>query len=444
MSPLSGLRALWQTQPAEGVSHVRRTPYAASRSSCRPTPAAASPRSMRWAPPTPAFHWFSCGSCRSCAWSRLPVLPAERPRDARAYGRRGEDVHRRPGQRLQRHAVLRQRGRDAPVQPVDATLPPGARAVVDQRLRGADFAGFTAGQHRADPARHLHLRGQGRATPQAAGATARRSSSTRASRAATELLIGGTLGDAQSRSRSSAPSFADGDELAAHAGRPVTLRVDDRRPTSETRTTCNVIAETRRRRPEQRRHGRRPPRPRRRRARHQRQRLAARATILEIADADGQAQHQAAATRSASPGGAPRSRACSARRTTSTSLPDAEREQDRAIPELRHGRLAELRPLRLRRRRLRRHRRRPGPAGSAQIETLFDDYFAGQGLATEPTAFDGRSDYGPFIAVGIPAGGLFTGAEGIKTAEEAAIYGGTAGAAVRPLLPPGLRHDRAT
>ena len=69
-----------------------------------------------------------------------------------------------------------------------------------------------------------------------------------------------------------------------------------------------------------------------------------------------------------------------------------------------------------------------GPPGSAQIEAIFNDYFASQGLATEPTAFDGRSDYGPFIAVGIPAGGLFSGAEGIKTAEQAAIYGGTAGA----------------
>ena len=55
-----------------------------------------------------------------------------------------------------------------------------------------------------------------------------------------------------------------------------------------------------------------------------------------------------------------------------------------------------------------------------------------QGLASEPTAFDGRSDYGPFIAVGIPAGGLFSGAEGIKTPEQAAIYGGTAGVAYDP------------
>jgi Zn-dependent M28 family amino/carboxypeptidase len=68
-----------------------------------------------------------------------------------------------------------------------------------------------------------------------------------------------------------------------------------------------------------------------------------------------------------------------------------------------------------------------GPPGSAQIEDVFNQYFASQGLATEPTAFDGRSDYGPFIAVGIPAGGLFSGAEGEKTAEQAAIYGGTAG-----------------
>ncbi|MDH3376568.1 MAG: M28 family metallopeptidase [Gammaproteobacteria bacterium] len=68
-----------------------------------------------------------------------------------------------------------------------------------------------------------------------------------------------------------------------------------------------------------------------------------------------------------------------------------------------------------------------GPNGSKNIEQVFLDYFINQGLPTEPTAFDGRSDYGPFIAVGIPAGGLFTGAERIKTEDEVAIYGGTAG-----------------
>jgi Peptidase family M28 len=69
----------------------------------------------------------------------------------------------------------------------------------------------------------------------------------------------------------------------------------------------------------------------------------------------------------------------------------------------------------------------PGPYGSAQIEDVFAAYFDGRGLPHEGTDFTGRSDYGPFIAVGIPAGGLFTGAEGRKTAEQAARYGGTAG-----------------
>jgi Zn-dependent M28 family amino/carboxypeptidase len=70
-----------------------------------------------------------------------------------------------------------------------------------------------------------------------------------------------------------------------------------------------------------------------------------------------------------------------------------------------------------------------GPSGSATVEGVFNDYFASQGLQTEPTEFDGRSDYEAFINAGIPAGGLFSGAEDIKTAQEAAIYGGTAGVA---------------
>lgn len=68
-----------------------------------------------------------------------------------------------------------------------------------------------------------------------------------------------------------------------------------------------------------------------------------------------------------------------------------------------------------------------GPAGSGQIEQDFHDYFAAEGLPSGETAFSGRSDYGPFIAQGIPAGGLFTGAEGIKTAEQAQLFGGVAG-----------------
>ena len=63
---------------------------------------------------------------------------------------------------------------------------------------------------------------------------------------------------------------------------------------------------------------------------------------------------------------------------------------------------------------------------------MFVDYFASQGLFNEPTAFDGRSDYGPFIADGIPAGGLFTGAEEPKTAAQVAQYGGIADAQLDP------------
>ena len=74
----------------------------------------------------------------------------------------------------------------------------------------------------------------------------------------------------------------------------------------------------------------------------------------------------------------------------------------------------------------------PIPPGSAQIEDVFEKFYAGRGLPSEDTEFSGRSDYGPFIAVGIPAGGLFTGAEGIKTAQQAALYGGTAGVAYDP------------
>lgn len=46
-----------------------------------------------------------------------------------------------------------------------------------------------------------------------------------------------------------------------------------------------------------------------------------------------------------------------------------------------------------------------------------------------PSAFDGRSDYAAFIENGIPSGGIFTGAEGLKTEEEVEWFGGEAGVA---------------
>ena len=71
----------------------------------------------------------------------------------------------------------------------------------------------------------------------------------------------------------------------------------------------------------------------------------------------------------------------------------------------------------------------PGPEGSAKLEKDLAAFLKTRGLPTRGTDFDGRSDYGPFIAAGIPSGGTFTGAEGIKTAEEQKLWGGTAGAA---------------
>jgi Zn-dependent M28 family amino/carboxypeptidase len=53
-----------------------------------------------------------------------------------------------------------------------------------------------------------------------------------------------------------------------------------------------------------------------------------------------------------------------------------------------------------------------GTGGSGTIEGVFLDYFATQGLPTAPTELDGASDYQSFMDVGIPVGGLFTGAEG--------------------------------
>ncbi|GAA4231244.1 aminopeptidase PaaP [Actinomadura meridiana] len=67
------------------------------------------------------------------------------------------------------------------------------------------------------------------------------------------------------------------------------------------------------------------------------------------------------------------------------------------------------------------------PAGSGAIEKMFRDYFKGRHLPTTEHVFNGRSDYGPFIAAGIPAGGMATGADGVKTAAEAKAYGGKAG-----------------
>ncbi|MFI0923200.1 M28 family metallopeptidase [Streptomyces sp. NPDC021012] len=64
------------------------------------------------------------------------------------------------------------------------------------------------------------------------------------------------------------------------------------------------------------------------------------------------------------------------------------------------------------------------------LEQTFKDYFTGLGIPTEiETEGDGRSDHAPFKNVGIPVGGLFSGADYIKTAAQAQKWGGTSGQA---------------
>ncbi|CAM5564867.1 Leupeptin-inactivating enzyme 1 OS=Streptomyces griseorubiginosus OX=67304 GN=lieA_2 PE=3 SV=1 [Streptomyces griseorubiginosus] len=64
------------------------------------------------------------------------------------------------------------------------------------------------------------------------------------------------------------------------------------------------------------------------------------------------------------------------------------------------------------------------------IEKTFKEYYAGLGVPTEiETEGDGRSDHAPFKNAGVPVGGLFSGADYIKTAAQAAKWGGTSGRA---------------
>jgi Zn-dependent M28 family amino/carboxypeptidase len=72
------------------------------------------------------------------------------------------------------------------------------------------------------------------------------------------------------------------------------------------------------------------------------------------------------------------------------------------------------------------------PEGSPGIERTFVEYLKSAGKIAEDTSFDGRSDFDGFTMAGIPSGGLFTGAEENMTAEQAALWGGTADAPFDP------------
>lgn len=66
------------------------------------------------------------------------------------------------------------------------------------------------------------------------------------------------------------------------------------------------------------------------------------------------------------------------------------------------------------------------PEGSAGIERTLVAYLKSAGKPAQDTSFDGRSDYDGFTLAGIPAGGLFSGAEMKMSAEQAKLWGGNA------------------
>ena len=68
----------------------------------------------------------------------------------------------------------------------------------------------------------------------------------------------------------------------------------------------------------------------------------------------------------------------------------------------------------------------PGPAGSAALERKLVESLAAAGVPASGTDFDGRSDYGPSSRPVSRSGGLFTGADEPKSAEQAQRWGGEA------------------
>jgi aminopeptidase S len=72
------------------------------------------------------------------------------------------------------------------------------------------------------------------------------------------------------------------------------------------------------------------------------------------------------------------------------------------------------------------------PEGSSALEDVLKRHYAAAGVPTEPIDLGGRSDHAAFANADIPTGGMFTGAEGEKTAAQAEKWGGTAGKAFDP------------
>ncbi|KAI8832017.1 hypothetical protein BC829DRAFT_409191 [Chytridium lagenaria] len=66
------------------------------------------------------------------------------------------------------------------------------------------------------------------------------------------------------------------------------------------------------------------------------------------------------------------------------------------------------------------------------IQDVIQGFFEGKGLETTPFEFNGRSDFVAFLNRGIPAGGVITGEDEIKTPEQAERFGGISGMVLDP------------
>jgi aminopeptidase S len=74
----------------------------------------------------------------------------------------------------------------------------------------------------------------------------------------------------------------------------------------------------------------------------------------------------------------------------------------------------------------------PGPAGSDVIERVLTERLATLGVQARGAGFYDASDYSAFVNAGIPTGGVYSGDAGIKSPEQAALWGGQAGSPFDP------------
>ena len=82
----------------------------------------------------------------------------------------------------------------------------------------------------------------------------------------------------------------------------------------------------------------------------------------------------------------------------------------------------------------------PGPAGSGKVEQVFDDWFRVAGHEERARRVRRPLGLRRLHARGIPSGGIFAGAEGVKTRRAGADLRRRRGLVLRPVLPPDLRQ----